>query len=74
MTFANLMQFKNSKTINNGDTKYQIELSRLNKEAKTEMRMHDTEKQRFRKKYSKLDIYNDNPITEVRSIILAIGN
>lgn len=50
---------------NASGSEFHMELSRLNKEIKNEMRMLNNEKQRFKKKYSKLDIYNDNPITEV---------
>lgn len=72
MTFVNIMKFKNASKPIPGDSQFQIELSRLNKEAKNELRMHDTEKQQFRKKYSRLDIYNENPITEVGIFLIHV--
>lgn len=48
-----------------GISQLQTELCRISKEEKNEMRMHNNEKQRFKKKYSKLDLFNDNAVTEV---------
>lgn len=46
------------------------ELYRIEREKKAEMRMHNTSKQRFRAKYSKLDFYTDRgkDVSDVSSI------
>ena len=50
------------------------ELSRIEKEKENEIRMHNNEKQRFKTKYSKLDVYQNGSNESSSNVSIFVKN